>query len=106
MTGVSVDLSVLRSGIDKMNEMCYNDMTMGDCDERPPNPEEEPPSTIKKDREHLQSVNAGGLPDGIINGNHIRNVSSGEFKLVFVHHSPGCKPYLGYHNSIYLHKDD
>jgi len=65
--------------------------------ENTPNPDSEPPTT-KENRESLQSASADRLPN--------RSVRSGNarcWQLVFICHSVGSKPYLGYHNSTNLY---
>ena len=65
--------------------------------------EDKPPSTIKEDRKSVQSDGSGGLFDGSLCGNSVRNSISRRMQLVYIHLAPGCKPYFGYHNSTNLY---
>ena len=64
---------------------------------------EEPPS---KYRNKIQLPCAGRLPNRLTSSDNSRSMSSKGCQLVYICLSPGCKPWLGYHNSLGLYQDD
>lgn len=72
--------------------------------EHPPSNKEEPlkaeskPPSTKENRESLQLDGSDRLSSRFVRGGDARC-----WQLVFVCHSPGCKPYLGLHNSANLY---
>ena len=82
----------------------YNTDMMGVYheDERPPSNKEEPP-IIKETRTSVQHDGSSGLSNGVIHGDHTRAMFSGDFSMVYICLSPGCKPYLGLHNSTNIY---
>lgn len=101
---------VVGEDLQRLNEVSivYNTSEiMAVYDEYPPSNKEdsaqsesEPPG-FKGSRESLQPNGATRLSNRSMRSRNIRG-----WELVFICHSVGAKPYLGYHNSTSLSEDD